>query len=93
VADGQIITATATDPLGNTSEFSIGIAADAVAPTNVLAVDRPNDAGGAINLAWTPSTSSTFTQQRIYRGTASGGPYTLVTTITNNTVLLCGSCI
>ena len=85
ITDGQIITATATDPSGNTSEFSVGIEADEIAPMLVSAIDRPNDAGGAINLTWTPSTSSAFTQQRIYRGTVSGGPYTLVTTIANST--------
>ena len=85
VPAGQFVTATATDPNGNTSEFSLSIAADNIAPTNVSAVDRPNDAGGAINLSWTPSTASGFTRQRIYRSTTNGGPYSLVTTIANNT--------
>ncbi len=57
-----------------------------VAPTSLTAVDRPGDTGGAINLSWTPSTSTDVTQQRIYRGTSSGiygsNP---VATITNNT--------
>jgi L-serine deaminase len=55
------------------------------APTALTAVDTPADSGGAINLSWTPSTSSTVVQQRIYRSTTSGGPYSLVSTITNNT--------
>ncbi|MBI3608872.1 MAG: fibronectin type III domain-containing protein, partial [Nitrospirae bacterium] len=55
------------------------------APTGVSAVDRPADNGGAINLAWTPSTATDVTQQRVYRSTTTGGPYSLVTTFANNT--------
>jgi fibronectin type 3 domain-containing protein len=55
------------------------------APSGLSAVDRPADEGGAVNMTWTPSTASDVTQQRVYRGTTSGGPYTLVRTITNNT--------
>ncbi|MBI3608871.1 MAG: hypothetical protein HY207_12965 [Nitrospirae bacterium] len=55
------------------------------APTGVSAVDRPADQGGAINLAWTVSTATDVTQQRVYRSTTSGGPYSLVTTFANNT--------
>src|SRR3989337_2255737 len=55
-------------------------------PTGLTASDTPSDNGNAINLSWTPSVSSGATEQRIYRGTASGGTYgTLVTTIANNT--------
>jgi hypothetical protein len=53
------------------------------APTNLAATDAGT--GGAINLTWTPSTSSGVTEQRVKRSTVSGGPYTLVTTIANNT--------
>jgi hypothetical protein len=56
-----------------------------VAPTGVSAVDTPADNGGAIDLAWTVSTATDVTQQRVYRSTTTGGPYTLVTTFTNNT--------
>jgi RHS repeat-associated protein len=49
-------------------------------------VDRPADEGGAINLTWTPSTATGITQQRVYRSTTSGGPYSLAATINNNTV-------
>src|SRR3989304_1871300 len=57
-----------------------------LAPTGLTAVDNPSDEGYAINLSWTPSTSTGVTEQRIYRGTTNGGPYgTLVTTIYNNT--------
>ncbi|MBI5406211.1 MAG: putative Ig domain-containing protein, partial [Nitrospirae bacterium] len=56
------------------------------APTTLLAADVAGDNGGAIVLNWTLSASSDVTQQRLYRGIVSGGPYgTLVTTITNNT--------
>src|SRR5574337_2132334 len=56
------------------------------APTGVGAADVAGDNGGAIVLNWTVSTSVDVTQQRIYRGTVTGGPYgTLVTTISNNT--------
>lgn len=56
------------------------------APTGLSAADVASDQGGVIRLNWTVSTSGDVTQQRIYRGTQSGGPYgTLVTTIMNNT--------
>ena len=54
-------------------------------PTFLSASDVAGDGGGAINLSWTPSASGDVTQQRIYRSTITGGPYSLVTTITNNT--------
>ncbi|MCG3113837.1 MAG: hypothetical protein MCM46_18690 [Candidatus Manganitrophus sp. SB1] len=56
------------------------------APTSLAAVDHPADEGGAINLSWTPSTATGITQQRIYRSTTTGGPYTLAATINNNTL-------
>lgn len=55
------------------------------APTGLTAVDTPSDAGGSITLTWTRSTATDVTQQRIYRATTSGGPYTLAVTISNNT--------
>jgi fibronectin type 3 domain-containing protein len=54
-------------------------------PTGLSATDVPADSGGAITLAWTPSTSPDVTQQRVYRSLTSGGLYGLVTTISNNT--------
>src|SRR5574341_485908 len=47
-------------------------------PRSLQAVDRPADLGGAIDLSWTPSVSSTATEQRLYRSTSTGGPYQLV---------------
>ncbi|MCC7201352.1 MAG: fibronectin type III domain-containing protein, partial [Nitrospirae bacterium] len=56
------------------------------APTTLAAVDTPSDNGKAINLSWTPSVTTGVTEQRVYRGTTTGGPYgALVTTIANNT--------
>lgn len=55
------------------------------APTSLNATDVPSDQGGSINLAWTVSTSSGVTEQRIYRSTTSGTNYILINTIMNNT--------
>ena len=55
------------------------------APTGLSASDTPSDQGGNVNLAWMPSASTDVTQQRVYRSTTTGGPYTLVTTFANNT--------
>src|SRR3990172_8855502 len=55
-------------------------------PTGLSAVDTPSDNGNAINLSWIPSVSSGATEQRIYRSTATGGPYNIVNTIPNNTM-------
>src|SRR3990170_2489431 len=54
-------------------------------PSGLTALDHPADDGRAIDLSWTPSTSTGVTEQRIYRATTTGGPYSLATTITNNT--------
>lgn len=77
----------AADAAGNLSPYSNTASAITASnpPTGLSAVDHPSDQGGAIDLVWTPSTSSTATQQKIYRSTTSGGPYTLAKIITNNT--------
>ena len=49
-------------------------------PTSLAVVDRPSDEGGAIDLTWTPSTSTDVTEQRLHRGTSSGSYPTLVMT-------------
>src|SRR3990172_7520233 len=54
-------------------------------PSSLTAIDHPADDGLAIDLSWTPSSSTGVTEQRIYRATATGGPYSLATTIANNT--------
>src|SRR4030067_1615229 len=55
-------------------------------PTGLLAVDTPSDNGNAINLSWTPSLTGGTTEQRIYRSTATGGPYSIINTIPNNSI-------
>jgi fibronectin type 3 domain-containing protein len=56
-----------------------------LAPTGLLASDRSSDEGGFVVLTWTPSTAPGILEQRIYRSTTSGGPYSLAQTITGNT--------
>jgi fibronectin type 3 domain-containing protein len=55
------------------------------APSGLTATDTPDDQGGSIDLAWTPAASPDIIQQRVYRATTAGGPYTLIQTITNRT--------
>src|SRR3989338_4539723 len=54
-------------------------------PTGLAASDVLGDSGGAISLSWTRSTDPGVTQQRVYRSLITGGPYSLVNTIANNT--------
>ena len=54
-------------------------------PTGLAAADTPNDGGEAIDLTWTPSTSTDVTEQRLYRGTTPGSHPTLVATTTSST--------
>ena len=54
------------------------------APTGLGASDTPGDNGGSINLSWTPSASGDVAEQRIYRGTIPGGPYSLEQTFFDN---------
>ena len=77
-----------TNESGNSNEaFAIPInnVAAPQPPANLVAVDGPADQGGEIDLTWTPSTSTPVTEQRVYRATVSGGPYSLVQTFFNNT--------
>lgn len=71
-----------------TPVFLIGITSSNAAPlppTSLAVSDTPGDQGGALSLTWVPSTSLDVLKQRIYRSTTAGGPYTLVTEISNNT--------
>jgi fibronectin type 3 domain-containing protein len=52
------------------------------APTNLTAATGKGK--GRIDLKWTQSSSSGVTQNRIYRSTTSGGPYSLRATITGS---------
>ena len=49
------------------------------APTGLSATLQAN--GGTVALAWTATTTSWATGMRVYRGTASGGPYSQLTQI------------
>lgn len=82
------LTAKAVDAAGNSTvsaAVTVQVYNPPVAPTGLSVADVAGDQGGALQLTWTISTSVDITQQRIYRGTASGGPYSLVTAITDNT--------
>ncbi len=72
------------DNFSSASDLLI-VSAPPSVPDGLSGGDRPGDNGGAINLAWTVSTADNVLQQRIYRSTFSGGGYTLLTTIANNT--------
>ena len=50
-------------------------------PSELMAQDRPSDAGGAIDLAWVPALSLDVIEQRLYRSVIPGGPYALVVTL------------
>ena len=54
------------------------------APTGLTATANRHRAG-QINLAWTQSASGNITQNKVYRSTTSGGPYSLVTTLSATT--------
>jgi len=51
------------------------------APSQVVAIDVPSDQGGAVQLTWTPSSSSEVSESRVYSSTMAGGPYSLVATL------------
>ena len=57
-------------------------------PTPVPAAPTALSASGAqrkVNLKWTQSTSPSLRENRIYRSTTSGGPYTAIVTINAGT--------
>ncbi|MFQ5508020.1 MAG: Calx-beta domain-containing protein [Leptospirillia bacterium] len=56
------------------------------APTALTAADTVPDTGGKITLNWTPSVSGDVIEQRIYRATLSGGPYTLISSVPNGAI-------
>lgn len=64
---------------GNSSEVSATPSAPSkpAAPTNLTA----SSAKRKINLSWTQSVSSGITNNKVYRSTTNGGPYTLVATL------------
>jgi RHS repeat-associated protein len=54
-----------------------------VAPNNLTAKADP--AGAAVDLAWTPSTSTDVASQRVLRASTTGGPYIQITSFADNT--------
>ncbi|HET8759669.1 MAG TPA: fibronectin type III domain-containing protein, partial [Nitrospiria bacterium] len=73
----------ATTPAGN-ADTAVPSSLAPASPTNVTASDRPADQGGAVVLSWTPSTAPGIVEQRVFRSTTSGGPYTLVVALAGN---------
>ncbi len=67
-------------PGGGTSN-AINLTVISPAPTGLTAADVPDDQGGAVLFAWTPSASTNVTEQRVYRATTPGGPYALAGTV------------
>jgi cellulose 1,4-beta-cellobiosidase len=62
-----------------------GAGAPPVPPTGLAGSDVPGDNGAAVTLTWTPSTSASVTQQRVYRSLTSGLSYGLVWTFGDRT--------
>jgi hypothetical protein len=59
------------------------LAADTIDPPTALAAIG----GGTITLAWTPTIDAYATGYDVYRSAASGGPYTLVSSVTPRTAV------
>jgi len=78
------VTLTVKDGAGNVGSTSVQISVLPIAdvapdiPTGLTAVDRPNDEGGAIALAWNANQESDLAGYRVYRATSVDGPYVLV---------------
>lgn len=69
---------------GNSNEASATTAAAVpTAPTNLTATALKQS--GKIKLNWIQSTSANLTSNKVYRSTTSGGPYSLVTTLSPTT--------
>jgi hypothetical protein len=67
---GATFTAPTTNPSNQLATATLA------APTGVSATVQAN--GGTVRVAWTATSSAWASGHRIYRATASGGPYTLV---------------
>ena len=88
LADGYVLTAGGIGPLEaalDSAELYASriCATPPEAPTNITATPSISQQD-AIDLSWDPSVSGSVTEQRLYRGTAGGGPYELVATIPGN---------
>jgi fibronectin type 3 domain-containing protein len=84
VGSSSITATDATDAITLVSSVTVTFEAPDP-PTGLLATDHPGDEGVAIDLSWTPSTSSSAVSQRIYRSLAAGGPYALIASFADNT--------
>src|SRR5262249_8998576 len=77
-ATGKYITATATDPFGNTSEFSVGVNALSTAAGAQFTVTTTADSGaGALRQAILDANGSAFSS-RIVFAIAGGGPHFII---------------
>lgn len=85
---GQQVTATATDPMGDTSQFSANVTVQGGATIpNAPELNSARPGDGSVALQWSPPTSTggaDIINYNIYRGTASGGE-TLLTQVGNVT--------
>ncbi|MDT7041519.1 Ig-like domain-containing protein [Candidatus Nitronereus thalassa] len=53
-------------------------------PTGLSVTDLLQDDGTALSISWVPSPRDDVVEQRVYRGSVSGGPYSLVSTISGS---------
>ncbi len=90
VEDGKqyfyALTALAGDLESDLSAAASAVAfsnSDLVPPTGLTVSDTPDDAGGSLTITWVPSTAHDVTAQRLYRSTNDGGPYDVITNLTN----------
>ena len=80
-ASGSVVTATATDGAGNTSEFSSNrvVSADTAAPAAPTGLGAmPSQSGVMLN--WNANTEQDLAGYSVYRSTTGGGPYVKITT-------------
>ncbi len=78
-----------SDKLSTTAKVSLSISATAVPATSSNATNSPTSIAfsgtgiqaisHSVDLTWTPSTSTGIVGYDVYRGSASGGRYTLLT--------------
>jgi CSLREA domain-containing protein len=75
------VTVTVNSVISNNDQTFTVAAAGPNSPTGLTA----NAGNAQVTLNWTPSTSGGVTEQRVYRATASGGPYSQIIQFFNNT--------
>ncbi len=67
---------------GNAGGTAPSVLLGPLAPRSVSAT--PSSGGGAVDIEWATSTSTTVAEQRLYRGSSAAGPCTLVASFTDN---------